>query len=132
MREDLKYPNFEAAKSVLSKLGVNSELRLNQNDQDFEYTSCLLGELSEYIKLYREPQTTDHEKKVLGCYFMQCLNDHIQEHKSEHPLQAAAFNLMFSAPEIHQHEINYWSNIENSNRENSWHIAKYLVNRKNT
>lgn len=55
MREDLKYPNFEAAKSVLSKKGVNTELRLNRNDQDFEYTSCLLSELSQYINLYSEP-----------------------------------------------------------------------------
>jgi hypothetical protein len=132
MREDLKYPDFEAAKSVLSKIGVNTEIRINHNDQDFEYTSCSLSELSQYINLYSEPLTTDHEKRVLGCYFMQCLNDHIQEHKSEHPLQVAALNLMFSAPEIHEHEINYWSNVRSSNQENSWPITKFLVNRKST
>ena len=131
MRDDFKYPNFEAAKSVLSKIGVNTEFRLNRNDQDFEYTSCSLSELSQYINLYSEPKTTDYEKRVLGCYFMQCLNDHIQEHKSEHPLQATAFSLMFANPEIHEHEINYWSNVGNSNQDNSWPIAKFLVNRKN-
>lgn len=128
MREDLKYPNFEAAKSVLIKIGANPEVRINQQHQDFEYTSCSLDELSAYIDLYSKAETTDHEKRILGCYFMQCINDHIQEYKSEHSLQAIAFNLMFSAPEIHESELNYWSNTSNLNKESWWPITEFLVN----
>ena len=126
MKEDLKYPSMRAAASVLTKLGINPDSRLNDYAQDFEYTSCKLEELEYYLLLYIKEDTSDREKRVLGCYFVECLNDYLQENKVCHPKQNEIVKLLFDDKSIHKHELKYRVESHDSDRELSWVIAKYL------
>lgn len=96
-------------------------------DQDFEYTSCCLSELDKYLELYEVSETTDDEKRVLGCYIFECLNEYISVNGFEHPLQVKAFEILVSQPEIHQSEWNYWSDTSDPHKEHWWPITEYLV-----
>lgn len=122
-----KYPNVAAAKSVLMKIGVDPTTRINDQDQDFEYTSCSLEELSAYIDLYTKPETSDQEKRVLGCYFLQCLNEYFQINDVEHPMQKIALGLLHADMQIHETELSYWSDTSDPNEEAWWPIAKILL-----
>ena len=95
MQEDLKYPNIEAVKTVLSKIGVNPETR-DLDCQDYEYTTCLLEELPNYIDLYQDIDTSVLEKRVLGCYFLECLNQFIVINDKVHPKQDLVLELPVS------------------------------------
>ncbi len=128
MREDLKYPSIDAIKSVLKKLGIDPSSRCDNYDQDCEYTTCKVEELESYVKLYSKSETSIYEKRVLGCYFLECLNEYVQEHEIEHPLQNNALQLLFTDKEIHESEIEYWADTSESNEEYWWPITKYLVN----
>ena len=131
MKEKFKYPRLDAAKSVLVKIGVDPATRINLLDQDFEYTSCSLEELSKYINLYEESETSKYEKRVLGCYFLECLNEYVAVNKSEHPLQTTAFGLLSAEPDIHSSELDYWSDTSDHNQEHWWPITKYLIDWEN-
>ena len=132
MRSDLKYPTLKAVYSVLEKLGVDPGTRYSEQDQDYEYTTCVLEELEQYIDLYTQPETTDEEKRLLGCYFLECLNEHIGNYGEKHIMQNFAFELLNSDIEIHETEWEYWSTTPDSNEENWWHITKHIREWKNT
>jgi len=131
MREDLKYPDIEAVKSILVKIGVDPMSR-DLNCQDFEYTTCELQELDAYIKLYEERETSIYEKRVLGCYFLECLNEHVSIHNEAHPSQQIAFGLLHSDKDIHKSELAYWKNTKGRTEDEWWPITKYLNEWKNT
>jgi len=118
MNDELKYPSSEAAASVLKKIGVNPETR-DLDCQDVEYTSCSLEELPRYYSLYFEESTTDKEKRVLGCFILQCLNDHLVENDTPHPLQKKSVLALYHDKRIHSSELDYWT-------DHPWSIAKYL------
>lgn len=133
MRKDLAYPKTEAIASVLTKIGVDPNTRMAAFGQDIEYTSCRLVELDQYVALYEEPTTSIYEKRVLGCYFLECLNDHIQVKQTIHPLQNRIFTLLFSDQEIHATEIAYWTNTSHSKNEADWWaVTKEILNWINT
>ena len=127
MREDLKHPSIDAVSSVLTKIGVEPSLRYDSNDQDIEYTTCKIVEIEKYIDLYVKEDTSIYEKRVLGCYFLECLNEFIQEHEKSHKMQEQAFSLLLSDIEIHDTEISYWSDMSDPNKENWWPIAEVLA-----
>ena len=127
MQEDLKYPNIEAVKTVLSKIGVNPETR-DLDCQDYEYTTCLLEELPNYIDLYQDIDTSVLEKRVLGCYFLECLNQFIAINDKVHPQQDLALELLYSDIEIHKNELAYFGKTEGIRDQERWPIAKYLSN----
>lgn len=127
MREKLKYPSKEAVQSVLTKIGVDPSSRIDSSDQDIEYTTCKTHELERYIVLYTQEDTTIYEKRVLGCYFLECLNEYIQEHGKPHPQQDQAISLLLSDLQIHETEISYWSDTSDLDEENWWPIAKTLA-----
>ena len=133
MRDDLKYPSTEAVISVLTKLGINPESR-HMDCQDIEYTSCKLDELEAYIELYEKNDTSIYEKRVLGCYFLQCLHEYIGIYNQEHSLQNKAFGLLFSDIDIHIHktELEYFSDTTHSpNEDDWWHVTKPILNWNN-
>ena len=132
MRSDLKYPTLKAVDSVLSKLGIDPKSRYSEQDQDYEYTTCVLDELERYIDLYAQPETTDEEKRLLGCYFLECLNEHIGSYGQKHKKQNFVFELLNNDIEIHETELEYWSSTPDSNEENWWYITKYILEWKNT
>jgi len=120
MNNDLKYPSLDAVTSVLQKIGVDPTTR-DLNCQDVEYTSCLLAELPLYYELYIQQSTTEKEKRVLGCYILQCLEDHLNENGSEHLLQEEAVKTLYRDKHIHSTELDYWI-------KHGWTIAQYLEN----
>jgi len=131
MRESLKYPSFSAAESVLTKIGVDPSTRFDKFDQDFEYTSCEVGELDKYLDLYVSPETTDEEKRLLGCFILQCLNDYIEEYDKEHEKQSYSVELLFNDMDIHETELEYWSTTHSDDENDWWYITKYLIDKKN-
>ncbi len=127
MREDLVYASTDAVKSILVKLGIDPKSR-DLSCQDIEYTSCKLEELEDYIELYAKQNTSIYEKRVLGCYFLECLNEHISINKQEHLAQNKVFELLFSDIDIHETEVDYWSNTaENENEKDWWFVTKPLL-----
>ena len=131
MRDDLKYPDIDAVKSVLTKIGVDLSTR-NLDCQDYEYTTCKLEELDDYVSLYNQSSTSIYEKRVLGCYFLECLNEYVQINYKEHPLQNVAFKFLYSDADIHKTELEYWTDTEGRNEQEWWPITKYLLNWQNT
>jgi hypothetical protein len=118
MDKELRYPDRDAVSSVLVKIGVDPASR-DLDCQDLEYTTCNLDELSKYSELYGQKSTSDKEKRILGCYLLQCLNDYISVNNSENELQSSIFHSLFEDKYIHQSEIEYWS-------EHDWPIAESL------
>jgi len=88
--EELMYPCLEAVKSVLEKIGVDPNSR-DLGCQDFEYTTCDMSELEKYIELYQKESTSQFEKRVLGCYLIEGLNDYVSLYEKAHPLLDDAF-----------------------------------------
>lgn len=117
---------MQAAKSVLVKLGVHPSSRIDANEQDFQYTACRVGELEQYIALYRESNTSDQEKRVLGCFLLESLNEYLQSHDRPHPLQGEAIGLLHTELEIHEPELKYWSVCTSPNPEEWWPIAEHI------
>lgn len=126
MRENLKYPKIEAVKSVFKKIGVDPATRYYEYDQDYEYTTCKLEELEQYIDLYKKEDTTVFEKRLLGCYLLECLNDYFKNNGISHPMQAHAFELLHSDNQIHESELEYWTNIADPDEDNWWPITKEI------
>ncbi len=127
MSDDLKLPSFEATQSVFKKIGVDPDSRLSMDDQDYEYTSCSVSELDQYINLYQLPSTTDQEKRVLGCFLLQCLNDHYQEKESKHTKFSFAMQLLVNDLHIHRSELAYWTDTADSNPDHWWPITKPIL-----
>ncbi len=127
MTNDLKYPTITATISILEKIGVNPSTRFDEYDQDYEYTSCRLEELEEYLVLYEKKDTSDQEKRVLGCFLLECNNEYIWLNNSTHFTFDKVMNLLHNDINIHENELAYWSNTEDSNEENWWGIARFIL-----
>lgn len=132
MNDDLKYPRVEAVRSILTKIGVDPSSRFDALDQDYEYTTCKLEELELYADLYERPDTSVYEKRVLGCYFLECLNEFSQMNNCEHLIQNKVLRLIHSDIEIHATELAYWSDTSDADQENWWPITKSLISWKYT
>ncbi len=123
--EAYEYPELQAANSVLRKIGIDPSSRIDQSDQDFEYTACDLSELEAYAELYLKSDTSAQEKRVLGCFLLQTLDDHLASTKTIHPKQESIFELLFADIHIHETELEYWSKCGDSPEE-EWYIAPYI------
>ena len=126
MSDDLKYPDPEAAHSVLTKLGVDPGSRFGPDDQDFQYTACRVEEFDSYVGLYSSDGLSDREKRILGCFMLEGLNEHLQTTGAAHPRQGEAFELLHADRYIHESELEYWSDGTDPNPDNWWPIAEYL------
>lgn len=124
--EDIKYASIEAVVSILKKVGVEPASR-DLNCQDYEYTTCRMEELEQYFQIYNRHDTTTREKRVLGCYFMQGLNDFVSMYQTKHPLQDQIFAILHRDIEIHQVELEYRVETEDLEEEHWWPIRKYIV-----
>ncbi|MFH1999473.1 MAG: hypothetical protein ABIK28_07315 [Planctomycetota bacterium] len=132
MDDELHYPTMEAAKSVLIKIGVDPSTRFDVQDQDFMYTSCKVDEINQYIKLYEQKDTTPVEKRVLGCFLLECLNEYFEDNKKGHPLQSHAFKLLHNDTDVHESELKYWTNTSDTDEDHWWPITKELLKWRNT
>lgn len=113
-------------KKILRKIGQNPDERIDEFDQDPEYTSCRVEELQEYFNLYQKNSTTIKEKKVLCCFMLECLNEEIQSGRT-HILQDKILTQLFKDKEMHKKELEYWMNTSDPDEENWWPITKVLL-----
>ena len=127
MLDELRYPQVDAMKSVLTKLGIDISCRFDEYDQDYEYTTCRVEELDAYLKLYEEKDTTPEEKRLLGCYFLECLNDHVANEATAHSGQDEAFTILHRDIAIHQSELEYWTETSKLSDDLSWPITKEIL-----
>ena len=131
-REDFKYPRLDAANKILERLGVDPSTRIDEQDQDFEYTSCIVEETEQYLDLYKQESISEAEKRVLGCFLFECLNEYVHSNDKEHKLFKEIMYLLYSDEHIHKTEIEYWTNTEDPDEENWWPITSYILRWKNT
>ncbi|MHA7810211.1 MAG: hypothetical protein ACX933_10420 [Marinobacter adhaerens] len=132
IREDLKYPSMEAAISIFQKMGIEASTRFDKYDQDFEYTSCRVEEIAKYLEIYQKESTTEQEKRILGCFLFECLNEYIQNNEKVHEIFAEAMALLHRDEYIHNTEIEYWTNTEDPDKENWWPITQHVLQWRNT
>lgn len=128
--EKMNYPRIDAARSVLIKIGVDPATR-DFKCQDYEYTTCNISELDSYIDLYPKESTTEYEKRVLGCYIIEALNDYVSLEKSTHPLLDHAFRYLHDDYYIHQSENKYRLDYEPGLEEERLPIATYILDWQN-
>lgn len=131
MTDELKYPSINATISVLKKLSITPSTRINEYDQDFEYTSCRIEEIDDYLALYQKNDTSDQEKRVLGCFLLECHNEYIGSNNSTHYAFNQVMNLLHHDIEIHETELAYWGNTEDPNKEHWWAITRFILEWEN-
>jgi hypothetical protein len=124
--ENLRYPSIDAVITILQKLGIDPASR-DLDCQDFEYTTCRMEELELYLELYQRSDTTIYEKRVLGCYFMEGLNDFVSEYQVKHKIQDQLLELLYRDIEIHRRELNYRIETDDPHEEHWWPIRKYVI-----
>src|SRR3989442_12270445 len=99
--------------TVLIKLGIDPRERVDDSDQDPEYTACRSEELDSYFDLYQK--TADlNERGVLCCFLLDGLNELIQD-GHPHPRQAEILTALVDAGEVHAAELSYWANTSAPN-----------------
>ncbi|MEE9336799.1 MAG: hypothetical protein V3U87_01855, partial [Methylococcaceae bacterium] len=125
---EFKYPDIESCISILDKLGIDKD-KLDLECQDWEYTLADERYLKSYIKLYSNDKTTKLEKRVLGCFIIQCLQDILVEGAKENYV-IKILTMLSKDMEIHKYEFEYWSLLEDENyiehEEDCWHITKLI------
>lgn len=124
MDQDLVYPRTEAVASVLRKIGVDPDTRIGWGDE--AYTACGMGEVERYLDLYFLPDTDKYEKRVLGCFLLQSLDDYRCSMDRPHTLQNLIFALLCMDETIHASEITYWSDLSDPDETAWWTIAREL------
>ncbi|TQV73893.1 hypothetical protein FLL45_13595 [Aliikangiella marina] len=107
-------------------MGVGPASR-DLNCQDYEYTTCRMEELEQYFQNYSKSDTTVQEKRVLGCYFMEGLNDFVSAHNIKHPLQDQILEILHKDLDIHQAELDYRVETDDPVEEHWWPIRKYVL-----
>jgi hypothetical protein len=113
-------------KNVLRKLGKNPDERIGPFDQDWEYTSCRVEELADYLALYLQSTTTEGEKRILGCFMIDCLDVQLGVGK-EHPLQNIILEQLFKDREVHRKELDYRMDTSDPDPAHWWCITTTLL-----
>ncbi len=86
-----------------------------------------MEELEQYFDLYGKDDTTIYEKRVLGCYLMEGLNDYVSVHNVKHPLQNRILEVIHVDMEIHQSELDYRILTDDPDEAHCWPIRKYVI-----
>jgi hypothetical protein len=118
--------SLEAIRSVLARLGIDPRDRMDEGDQDPEYTACRSDEIDDYFRLYRSKELNVDERAVLCCFLLEGLNEQIQT-SAPHPSQTEIFSVLFEARQLHAAELAYWMNTSDPDQDNWWPITKPLL-----
>ena len=125
---EFEYPGFKSCISILEKLGIDKDT-LDLDCQDWEYTLADERFLSEYIKLYNVDSTTGLEKRVLGSFIIQSLENLLAKGIKE-SFVVEILTMLSKDQDIHQYEFEYWSLLGDEHylehEEDCWHITKYV------
>ncbi|WP_417374579.1 hypothetical protein [Gimesia maris] len=105
MTNQFEYPSEAACRSVLIKLGMHAS-QLDCYPQDWEYLMADETRLSDYIDLYQQSETTDQEKRVLGCFVIQSLENLLPTMISEQQIRTC-LAMLWDDRVIHAHEFEY-------------------------
>ncbi|MCH8922220.1 MAG: hypothetical protein IIA67_03595 [Planctomycetes bacterium] len=93
--------------------------------QDWQYTSADSKQLDQYLALYRDPATTDCEKKALACFILQSLDDLAVDDKM--PTDADSLVALLAADgDLHRYELAYWACWGASETDEQWRISPLL------
>jgi len=111
--------------AVLVKLGIDPRERVDDSDQDVEYTACRSEEVDSYFRLYQKT-LDDNERAVLCCFLLEGLNELIQE-GNPFPRQSEVLTTLVDAGEVHAAELSYWANTSDPDPENWWPITTTLL-----
>lgn len=128
--DEFKYPDILAAVSIFEKLDIDTE-KLNLDCQDWEYTLADKKYLEQYISLYTLGTTTKLEKRVLGSFIIQSLEDLLAE-KQGFPQDYVLKQLDMLAIDIdiHKYEFEYWSLLDDKHyiehEKDAWYITKFI------
>jgi hypothetical protein len=120
---------LEKIASVLRKLGIAPRERVDEFDQDAEYTACRSEEIPLYFRLYGRGSLDVDERAILCCFLLEGLNERIQA-GDPHPLQEEIFAELFDAGEIHAAELAYWMDTTDRDEEDWWPITRPLLEHK--
>jgi len=120
---------LEKIASVLRKLGIAPRERVDEFDQDAEYTACRSEEIPLYFRLYGRGSLDVDERAILCCFLLEGLNERIQA-GDPHPLQEEIFAELFDAGEIHATELADWMDTTDRDEEDWWPITRPLLEHK--
>ena len=125
-----KYPDINSAKSIIDKLDVDTR-HFDLDCQDWEYTLANKDHINQYINLYGLKTTTKLEKRVLGCFIIQSLEDLLAENpKTPHDFILKQLKMLAVDMDIHKYEFEYWSLLEDKHyiehEEDAWHITRFI------
>ena len=116
---------WEAIESVLVKLNIDPRMRLDELDQDPEYTACRCEELEQYLNLYRSGSLSADERAVIACFMLEGLNEFASSDRV-HPLEQAIFETLVKAGD-HALELAYWMDTSGTDETHWWPITKRLL-----
>jgi hypothetical protein len=123
-----KYPTTDGAREVATALGISVDAILDQG-QDWEYIFPTLSDLPLYEEIYAAKGTSDSAKRVLGCFILQCLEDHIEGGGSE-SIARSSLSRLARDFHIHREEFRYWSLVDDEHYdrhpEDGWSIMNMV------
>ncbi|WP_298864957.1 hypothetical protein [uncultured Gimesia sp.] len=119
-----EFPDAATGRSLLQKLG-KEEVQFELFGQDWEYILADEVLLPEYIRLYESNETTDQEKRVLGCFIIQSIENKLPDKISAEKARSH-LRLLCKDRHIHQSEIEYWSVVEENDEEHMFQVTKYI------
>jgi len=77
-----------------------------------------MEELDKYLDLYDAPGISDPERRVLGCYLMEGLNNFVYTNDRKHPLHDRIMEIFKRDYKIHNFEVQYRLETEDDDPEN--------------
>ena len=122
--DQYNFPDESACQSILAKLG-RDEKQIALFGQDWEYLLADEVLLPEYTRLYESNETTDLEKRVLGCFIIQSIENRLPNAISAEETRSH-LRLLWKDRQIHQSEFVYWSVNEEEKEEHMFLITKYI------
>ena len=119
-----KYPDHDACLSILDKLEVDKSSLL-LDCQDWEYTLANENYLPEYVKLYESDTTSALEKRVLGCFIIQSIENLLPKNVHDNEIHSY-LSMLNKDNSIHKDEFIYWSLLEEQNPENWFYVTSFI------
>lgn len=123
-----RYFSHAQIAAVLAKLGVESAERMDEFDQDAQYTACHASELHAYFELYRSGKASAVDRGVLCCFIMESLNDLISERLLTDAEESILMVVLDSSE--HRAEIAYWAETSEPEPDNWWPITHAILRAK--
>jgi len=100
-------PNIEAAEEVAMYLGI-SACEMLKDPIDWEYQFAKASDLERYEMIYEGTFLSISAKRLLACFILQALENHLTDGGS-HVIVREALELLAKDADIHQSEFQDWA-----------------------